>query len=382
MAMQFTKATKRQARGRVSLIGPSGSGKTYTALSIAKHLGGRVALIDTERGSASKYANLFDFDTLILDSFHPERYIEAILAAEQAGYDILVIDSLSHAWSGKDGALELVDRAAKRDRSGNSFSAWREVTPLHNKLVDAMLACRCHLIATMRSKTEYVQEKDDRGKTVIRKVGLAPIQRDGLEYEFDVVADLDIDNNLIVSKTRCPDLHGAVIPKAGQEIAETLRAWLTDGAPVPPAISPLPTSVLMQAASAALHQAEKPKVAAGGNGHANGGDIDAALKAYFASCSGQGLRTSEDQKDLLKLSWRFSPKNPDSSKTVESCKEIRPDFVRLMAGVVKGKAMEDLLASLAGLRAQAEAQDENWQYDPVPGSEQAQPAQAEQAASA
>lgn len=229
----FQKATKRQARLRLALIGPAGSGKTYTALSIARHLGAPVALVDTEHGSASKYADLFDFDTLELESFHPQKYIEAIRAAEAGGYAVLILDSLSHAWMGKDGALELVDRAAKRSQSQNTFAAWRDVTPLHHQLVDTILGARLHIIATMRTKTEYVQEKDDRGKTVIRKIGLQPVQRDGLEYEFDVVADLDQDNSLIIGKTRCPALHGKLFSRAGQNIAGILVAWLTDGAPAP-----------------------------------------------------------------------------------------------------------------------------------------------------
>ncbi len=238
--MPFQKATKRQAKLRMALIGPSGSGKTYTALNIATHLSEKVALIDTERGSASKYAGRFSFDVLELESFHPTKYVEAIHEAEAAGYEVLIIDSLSHAWTGKDGALELVDRAAKRTQSGNSFGAWREVTPLHNQLVDAMVGSRLHILATLRAKTDYAQERDEKtGKTAIRKVGLAPVQRDGLEYEFDIVADLNMDNDLIVSKSRCEAMTGQIVPKAGAEVAETLKAWLTDGAePVPPVKAP------------------------------------------------------------------------------------------------------------------------------------------------
>lgn len=230
--MQFRKATKTQARLRLALIGPSGSGKTYTALRIAKGLGGRVAVIDTERGSASKYADLFAFDVLELDTFSPVAFVEAIGAAEAEGYDVIVVDSLSHAWMGKGGALEQVDEAAKRSKSGNNFMAWREVTPLHNRLVDSVVRSKAHIIATMRAKTEYVLEKDERtGKTTPRKIGLAPVQRDGLEYEFDVVADLTTDLDFIVSKTRCPLLAKAVVREAGEDVAATLRAWLSDGVP-------------------------------------------------------------------------------------------------------------------------------------------------------
>jgi CheY-like chemotaxis protein len=225
--MQFKKAVKTQSKLRMALIGPAGSGKTYTALNIAQHLGERVALIDTEHGSASKYADVFTFDVLELTSFSPQMYIEAIHAAEAAGYQVLIIDSLSHAWIGAGGALEMVDKVAKKSQSSNTFAAWRDVTPLHNQLVETMLACDLHLIVTMRSKMEYAVEKDEKtNKIMVRKIGLAPVQRDGLEYEFDVTADLTLDNEMIVSKTRCPALKGQMISMPGQEVADTLREWL------------------------------------------------------------------------------------------------------------------------------------------------------------
>lgn len=230
--MPFTKATKHAARLRMALIGPAGSGKTMSALKIGSHLGQRLALIDTERGSASKYADKFGFDVCELTTFDPRGYVQAIQEAEQAGYDVLIIDSLSHAWSGMGGVLEFVDTQAKRSQSSNTFGAWREATPLHNALVDAMLGAGMHVIVTMRAKTEYVQEKDANGKTQIRKVGLQPVQRDGLEYEFDVVGDLTADNELVISKTRCEDLTGKVFAKPGKDVADVLANWLT-GEPLP-----------------------------------------------------------------------------------------------------------------------------------------------------
>lgn len=230
MSMMFQKATKKSARLRMALIGVAGSGKTYTALSIASHLGKKVAVMDTELGSASKYSDIFDFDVMEPETFNPKTYIDAIQAAEEAGYDVLILDSLSHAWAGKEGALEQVDKVARRTQSGSNFGAWRDVTPLHNAMVDAIIGSRLHIIATMRAKTEYVQEKNEKtGKTSVRKVGMAPVQRDGLEYEFDVVADLDQDNNLIVGKTRCPGIAGMVVNRAGREIAAKLNGWLSDG---------------------------------------------------------------------------------------------------------------------------------------------------------
>jgi hypothetical protein len=262
MSLLFQKATKRSARLRMALIGVAGSGKTYTALNIAKHLGSRVAFLDTERGSASKYSDVFEFDVMEPETFSPQTYIDAIAAAEAGGYDVLIIDSLSHAWTGKEGALEQVDRVARRNQSGNTFGAWRDVTPRHNAMVDAIIGARLHIIATMRAKTEYVQEKNDKtGKTTVRKIGMAPVQRDGLEYEFDVVADLDQDNNLIVGKTRCPALAGTVVPKAGREIAAKLTAWLEDGVEVTTSRNGMSNSVAPSARATALESISAEPVA-------------------------------------------------------------------------------------------------------------------------
>lgn len=228
----FQKATKKQARLRMAFVGPSGSGKTFSALRVASGLGKKVALVDTERGSAAKYADRFSFDVLELDEFSPKKYMEAIRAAGDAGYEVLVIDSLSHAWNGKGGALEMVDQAAVRSKSKDSFGAWREVTPIHNELVDTILRAKCHVIVTMRVKQEYVLEKNDNGKMVPRKVGLAPVQRDGMEYEFDVVGDLD-DAKLVITKSRCPALNKTVVNEPGEDLANVLKAWLTEGESAP-----------------------------------------------------------------------------------------------------------------------------------------------------
>lgn len=231
--MAFQKATKKQAKGRMAIDGPSGSGKTFTALRVAKALApnGRIAVIDTERGSASKYADLFEFDVCeIADDFHPHHYIAALKDAEAAGYEVVIIDSLSHAWEGAGGVLELTDKAAARSKAGNSYTAWRETTPIHNQLINAMLQSRCHLIVTMRSKTEYVLQEDDRGKKIPKKIGMAPVQRAGMEYEFDVVVDMDLDHRGIVAKTRCNKLKDAVFTEPGEnDLGKTFAAWLSDG---------------------------------------------------------------------------------------------------------------------------------------------------------
>ena len=250
---RFTPATRKKSRARVALVGPSGSGKTYTALLLARGLvgaEGRIAVIDTERASASKYAGeVTDFDALDLDHHSPKEYVDAIQDAGRAGYDCLVIDSLSHAWNGRGGALEQVDSASKRSQ-GNSYVAWRDVTPQHNALVDAILTYPGHVIVTMRAKTEYVLETGKNGKQTPRKVGMAPIQRDGMEYEFDVVADMDLDHNMIVSKSRCSALADAVFTKPDASVSDTLRAWLSDGVDAPAKAAPGPQAAEQDAVDA------------------------------------------------------------------------------------------------------------------------------------
>ena len=223
----FKKAQRKAAKLRLALVGPSGSGKTYSALMIAKEMGGRVALVDTERGSGELYSHLLDYDAAQLEPpFSPEKDIQAIKAAEQAGYDTIILDSLSHAWSGEGGVLDMHDRAAKSVR--NSFAAWREVTPQHNALVDAVLGSSCHIIATMRTKTSY-EVSTENGKTKVAKIGLAPVQRDGLEYEFTVVIDLSVEGHIAsASKDRTGLFDGKhIVPT--EETGKWLRTWLEGG---------------------------------------------------------------------------------------------------------------------------------------------------------
>ena len=252
-AFTFAPASKAQAKARVALAGPSGSGKTYTGLTTATALaaGGRVALIDTERGSASKYADRFGFDTLQMHEYDPRNLIGALRAAGAAGYGVVVVDSLSHFWSGKGGMLEQADNAGKR-YGGNTFAGWKEARPLERELIDALLAYPGHVIVTMRTKTEWVIEDNERGRKQPRKIGTKPEQRDGIEYEFDVVADLDVENTLIVSKSRCPALAKAVMREPGPEFGQALLDWLDDGEPVVPPPPPEPMSDTTRARMFAL----------------------------------------------------------------------------------------------------------------------------------
>lgn len=231
--LEFKKARRAQSRLRLALSGPSGSGKTYSALSVAMGLvgpSGRIAVIDTERGSASLYADLCDFETLQLGPpYSPARYVEAIRAAESAGFDCLVVDSLSHAWVGEGGVLSMHDAATRAQRAGNSFTAWREVTPAHNMLVDAILASPLHIIGTLRTKTAYEIAEDDKGKKAPKRVGLAPVQREGLEYEFTTVLDLDVDSHLATASKDRTRLFGGTHVRLAVEHGEALRAWLDSG---------------------------------------------------------------------------------------------------------------------------------------------------------
>jgi hypothetical protein len=228
----FKRAERKQAKLRLAICGPSGSGKTYSALLIAQGLGGRVAMIDTERGSGELYADLSDYDVAQLTPpFTPDRYIELIKGAEAAGDNVCIIDSLSHAWTGEGGVLDLHDRAAKAVK--NSFTAWREVTPRHNALVDALLNADMHIIVTMRTKVAYemVEETNASGKKVQKpvKIGLAPIQREGIDYEFTVVFDLSIDGHIASTSKDRTSLFDGQYFTPGIETGRKLLDWLNTG---------------------------------------------------------------------------------------------------------------------------------------------------------
>ncbi len=233
-AFEIHRATKCRAKLRLGMSGPAGSGKTYSALLIAHGLGGSIGMIDTEHGSGDLYADLLPegYDVLRLTPpFTPARYVEAIHALEDAGVQTIIVDSLSHAWTGEGGSLDRHGKIA--DRSGNSWQAWRQVTPEHNALVEAMLQSPCHVIATMRAKTEYVQEKDERtGRQVVRKIGLAPVMRDGIEYEFTVFMELDSQHLAHVGKDRTRLFDGMIL-RPDEQMGRELLAWLDSGAQEP-----------------------------------------------------------------------------------------------------------------------------------------------------
>jgi len=231
--MKFKKAERKESHLRIALSGPSGSGKTYSALLMAKGLGSKsIAVIDTERGSASLYSDLVDFDTLELTApFTPQRYIDAIKLTVSGGYDTLIIDSITHEWNGSGGCLEMVDVASKTKFKGNSYMAWSSVTPKHNAFLEAILQSPLNVICTLRSKHEYVITENAKGKSAPQKVGMAPVQRDGIEYEFTAVLDLSVpDHYAMVSKNRTSVLSSQPFI-IDESIGEGLKGWLSSAAP-------------------------------------------------------------------------------------------------------------------------------------------------------
>lgn len=252
--MSFRKATKEQSKLRLALGGIAGTGKTYSALAIASamsrmmreqgHGEGRIAVIDTERGSASLYADKFEFDVCELESFSPLAYVAKIKDAEDAGYDIIIIDSLSHGWAGKDGALDQKDKAAERSASGNSWTAWAKVTPKQNALIDGMLQSKAHVIATMRQKMKHIQTVDEKGKTKIEKVGLELVQRDQIEFEFTLCGEIDHTHTLKISKTRVDGIDlDDQFEKPGEAFAKKIYGWLMSGAAPRPKPAPAPVDI-------------------------------------------------------------------------------------------------------------------------------------------
>lgn len=262
-ARGFRKAVKFGAKARVAFIGVAGSGKSYTMLTLARALAGpegKIAAIDTEHGSLSKYADSFMFDVDEPDSYTTEYLLEQLDFAEQNGYSVFCVDSLSHFWMGKDGALEFVDNAKKRTR--DQMEGWKMFRPHERKMVDRFIASPCHVLVTMRTKTDYEDQiVDGRKKRV--KIGLAPVQRDGLEYEFDLVCSMDEENNLAIDKTRCSTYSAErmrLAAKPNEKYFQPFIDWLAGPAaaiqPVPKPITtaPLPPPVMTPAQAIAAEK--------------------------------------------------------------------------------------------------------------------------------
>jgi hypothetical protein len=255
MAMTLKKAQRSKSFLRLGLASPSGGGKTAGALIIAygllkekypklpdNEIWSKIAIIDTERGSGELYVGseiaglkfgVYNAITLT-PPFEVSKYIQAMDLCEQSGIEVCILDSTTHAWSGEGGLLEQQNNAAKR--TNNSWTAWRDITPQHNKFVDKMLQSPMHVIATMRSKQEYVQEKDEQtNKTTVRKLGMEPEQRKGMEYEFTLFLDIDVDHNAYGAKDRTT-LFDKKTFKITANTGKQLMDWLNNSVDTAPVV--------------------------------------------------------------------------------------------------------------------------------------------------
>lgn len=212
--MELKKATRKQVKLRLGLAAPSGGGKTASALLLAYGMTNdweKIALIDSENESGSLYADfklpatsqvIGQFLTLPISApFTPAKYIEAIKACEDAGMQVIIIDSITHEWNGKGGCLDMHEKIVEKMSNPNSYTAWAKVTPQHQAFIDSILQSKCHVITTVRSKTEYVMTERN-GKQVPQKMGMAAVTREGFEYELSVAFDIDINHRAIASKDR------------------------------------------------------------------------------------------------------------------------------------------------------------------------------------
>lgn len=344
--IQFQKAERRKSKMRLALAGPAGSGKTYSALLIAfgilagraKKDKGKVAMIDTERGSGELYAHLGEYDVCSITApFEPEKYTGAIKVAEDSGYGVIIIDSLSHAWQGEGGLLDLHGHLA--DRTGNSWAAWRKVTPKHNQLVEAMLQSPCHIIATMRSKMDYAQVTEN-GKAVVKKLGMNPIQRDGMEYEFTLFLDLDLDHMAAAGKDRT-SLFDTKIFKPSMETGKVLIDWLEEARALPKPVEKEKSEQPDPKQKKTIRLAD-----------ASGADGSGA-RILFAKIDSYGL-----SRDTYRL-YCFRKYNIDALKKLTS--EQREEQIKILNSLKTPERLEEFKSLLDGISPHAG--DDNHQQE-------------------
>lgn len=302
MSNPFKKAERKRVKLKIAITGPSGSGKTYSALRIATGLGGKIAVIDTENGSASLYSDKFKFDVLELTPpFVTEKYNEAIRLAVEAGFDVLIIDSITHAWAGEGGLLEQKEQLDARGR-GNSYTNWGSITKKHESFKSSLLHSDIHLIVTMRSKQDYALVEKE-GKQTPQKMGLAPIQREGMEYEFTTVFDVAMNHEAASSKDRTNLFDGKIL-KLSEQTGKAFLDWLSTGKEVDPIVVP----------------EEKPSPPTENSKPASVGPTDKQLKRLHAIASGSKY-PNETVKELIRARYSVeSSKDLSRIQYDELCK--------------------------------------------------------------
>jgi len=313
--LQLKKAQRSKAFLKLGISAPSGGGKTLGALLLgyglvkkmypdkpADFLWSKIAIIDTENGSGELYVGsthqntkIGEYNAVTIRSpFEVDKYISALDLCEKAGMDVCIIDSTTHAWSGEGGLLEEQQNIAKR--IGNSYAAWRDITPKHNEFVSKMLQTPMHVIATMRSKQEYVQEKTDNGKTTIRKVGLEPEQRKGMEFEFTVFFEIDVDHKAFGSKDRT-SLYDQKWFTITPEIGERYMEWLQGGVDEAPEI--LATSHVSNPEVARQGVLQEIIAIATKLGGSSNEAVTAVMKKYHPTANPNAIKESEKLSQLL-----------------------------------------------------------------------------------
>ena len=230
--MEFRKAERKKAKVRLGLSAVSGGGKTYSSILIAKGLAkgdlSKVVVIDTENGSADLYANLGDYNVLpLLPPYSPERYVEAIKTCENAGMEVIIIDSITHEWDGKGGMLDI-----SNSMTGNSYTNWAVLTPRHQRFIDAILQSKCHVITTVRRKQDYEMVVNDKGKLAPQKVGLKEVTREGFEYELTVNIELDQKHNATAQKDRTGLFMDKPQFVPSEETGKLILEWCESGVEV------------------------------------------------------------------------------------------------------------------------------------------------------
>ena len=279
----FRKAVRTAVKVRIALAGPSGGGKSWTALTWAHALGKKIAAVDTEFGSLSTYVgvNGWDFDVVEPDSFDPTKLAQLAREAATEGYEVLVVDSLSHYWNGAGG---MIDLSEKLQSGSNKFSGWSKANERERTMIQALLSFPGHVIVTLRTKNEKVVEEDERGRKKVVDVVLKPIQRDGIEYEFGLVGEMDLSNTLTIKKSRiAPIAVGDSFDRPGPDIIRQVSEYLAAGE-----MMPTPQEFADHAMTEGLTRADLRKI------------LDQVHRAGY---NGAGVKDSADQtvglRDLI-----------------------------------------------------------------------------------